>query len=77
MAVTEIRKPTARQRAIAILEEVGSTGISKSEMRRRLEGNPGAFRRLMMSMEDKGEMVVTEEDWPTCGPTRVLRLPPA
>ena len=75
MATAETRAPTRREQAIAILREVGEDGISKSEMKKRLGGNPGAFRRLMQSMEDKGEMLVTEENWPTCGPTKVLRLP--
>jgi hypothetical protein len=75
MTTTEVRKPTARERAIAILEEVGEEGISKSAMKTKIGGNPGAFRRLMMSMEDKGEMTVTEEDRPTCGLTKVLRKP--
>jgi hypothetical protein len=75
MTTTEVRQPTARERAIAILEEVGDKGISKSSMKTRIGGNPGAFRRLMLSMEGKEEMTVTEEDWPTCGPTKVLRKP--
>lgn len=75
MTITETRQPTARERAIAILEKVGDEGISKSAMKAKIGGNPGAFRRLMLSMEDRGEMTVTEEDWPTCGPTKVLRKP--
>lgn len=66
---------TARERAIEALREAGEAGMSKSQLRQLIGGNPGAFRRLMQSMEDKGEITVTEEAWPTCGPTKVLRIP--
>jgi hypothetical protein len=75
MSTTETRAPTRREQAKVILREAGEDGISKSEMRKKLGGNAGAFRRLMQSMEDKEEMTVTEEVWPTCGPTKVLRHP--
>lgn len=74
-AEKEMKTPTMREQVIAHLQEVGSEGMSKSAMRKRVGGNPGAFRRLMQSMEDKEEITITEEKWPTCGPTKVLRLP--
>lgn len=67
---------TARERVIKLLTE-NPDGMSKSELRRHIDGNAGAFRRLIASMEDKGEITITEEDRPNCGPTRVVRLPVA
>jgi predicted ArsR family transcriptional regulator len=64
--------PTARQRAIAILRD-HPDGMSKNELRQAVGGNSGAFRRLLQSMEDRGEISVTVEDRPNCGPTKVHR----
>jgi hypothetical protein len=64
---------TARQRVLKALQE-NPDGMSRSELRKLIGGNAGAFRRLMQSMEDKEEIVVTEETRPTCGPTKVHRI---
>lgn len=64
---------TARQRAIQALVEAGDKGLSKAQLKEKVGGNAGAFRRLLSSMEDKGEVVVTEEDNPNWGPTKIHR----
>lgn len=63
--------PTARQRALQVLIE-NPEGVSKSELRKIIGGNAGAFRRLMQSMEDKGEIAVREEHRASCGLTKVV-----
>jgi hypothetical protein len=64
---------TQRERTIKILQD-NPEGVSKSELRRQLDGNAGAFRRLVQNMQDKGEIVITEENRPDCGLTKVVRL---
>ena len=73
MNATKTKPKTARERALEYLRE-HPEGASKSELRRVVGGNAGAFRRLVQSMEDKGEITVTEEHRPTCGLTRVHRI---
>lgn len=68
--------PTARQRVLNALRD-NPDGMSKSELRQEIGGNAGAFRRLMQSMLDRGEVVVIEELRPTCGLTKVHKLPEA
>lgn len=65
---------TARQRAIDALRYAGEEGLSKAQLREAVGGNAGAFRRLLQSMEDKGELFVREENRPTCGLTKVHTL---
>lgn len=72
----ETKTPTARDRAIQALRE-HPTGLSKSELRKIVGGNAGAFRRLIQSMIDKEEISVHEENRPTCGLTKVHTLGPA
>lgn len=64
---------TARERVLEALRE-NPEGLSKSELRKTVGGNAGAFRRLIQSMEDRDEIVVTEEHRPTCGLTKVHRI---
>jgi hypothetical protein len=75
MPLTEAKQKskTARERALESLRE-NPQGMSKSELRREVGGNAGAFRRLIQSMLDKGEILVYEEDRPTCGPTKVHKI---
>lgn len=63
---------TAREKALQALRDKPN-GMSKSELSKLLDMNPGAYRRLIMSMESKREIVITEEVRPTCGPTKVVR----
>lgn len=65
---------TNRQRVIDLLRE-NPSGLTKSKLREEIGGNAGAFRRLMQSMEDKGEIVVSLEEVPNWGPTKIHRLP--
>lgn len=65
--------PTARDRALAALRE-NPDGLSKSELRKAVGGNAGAFRRLVQSMLDKDEIVVSEEHRPSCGLTKVHKI---
>lgn len=67
---------TARERVLEVLRE-SPNGVSKSELYRRIGGNTGAFRRLIMSMEGREEILITEEDRPSCGLTRVVTIPDA
>jgi hypothetical protein len=67
---------TARQRVIEDLRAAGEDGRSKSELRRLVGGNAGAFRRLIQSMLDKEEVVAADELRPECGLTKVHRLGP-
>lgn len=71
---TSMTKPTARARALRALGE-HPEGLSKSRLREVIGGNAGAFRRLIQSMERKGEIVITEEDVPQWGFTKIVRLP--
>ncbi len=64
---------TARFRAMEMLREAGERGMSKSQLRVALEVNPGVFRRLIMSMEDKEQVTITEEMNPNWGPTKIVR----
>lgn len=70
-------QPTARMRAISALRAAGPEGMSKRELRDAVGGNTGAFRRLLMSMEDREEVTIIEEHRPNCGPTKVHTLGPA
>jgi hypothetical protein len=72
MTAAKTKTPTARERALEALRD-SSDGMSKSELRKYVGGNAGAFRRLVQSMIDKDEITVTEEYRPTCGLTKVLR----
>jgi len=72
-APTRIKSKTARERALDALRE-HPEGLSKSELRKEIGGNAGAFRRLIQSMIDKDEITVTEEHRPTCGLTKVHRI---
>lgn len=67
------RSLTARERALQALE-ASPNGLSKSELRKKVGGNAGAFRRLVQSMIDKDEITVHEEYRPTCGLTKVHKL---
>jgi hypothetical protein len=69
----ETMKATARQRIIQELE-TNPEGLSKSALRERIGGNGGAFRRLIQSMIDRDEIVVTRVDRPDCGPTNIHTL---
>lgn len=71
MSTVEVH--TARQRALSILRANAETGLTKNQLREALEVNPGVFRRLIQSMEDKGEVTVTEEEVPNWGPTKFVR----
>jgi hypothetical protein len=71
---TSMTKPTARARALRALEE-HPEGLSKSRLREIIEVNTGVWRRLILSMEVKGEVVITEEDVPQWGFTKIVRLP--
>jgi hypothetical protein len=62
---------TARERALKVLDD-RPDGVSKSELRKIIGGNAGAFRRLIQSMEDKDEIKIHEEHRPTCGLTKVV-----
>ena len=74
MTATQNKKAaTARERALEALRE-SPEGLSKSELRKIVGGNAGAFRRLVQSMLDKREITVHEEDRPTCGLTKVHRI---
>jgi hypothetical protein len=64
-------KVTARDRALTFLRQ-HPDGVSKSELRREIGGNAGAFRRLVASMEDKDEITIHEEHRPSCGLTKVV-----
>lgn len=66
---------TARDRVRAVLTEAGEEGLSKSELARRVGLNQGAFRKLVQSMVDKGEVTVTTEYRDLGGKTAVHRLP--
>lgn len=66
------REETARERALRTLRE-HPEGLSKNQLREAVGGNSGAFRRLVQSMEDRGEIVVFEEERPNCGLTKVHR----
>lgn len=74
MYTSEAKKAsmTARQRALEVLQ-ANPDGMSKSRLREEVGGNAGAFRRLIQSMEDKGEIVVSEEFVPHWGPTKFIR----
>lgn len=72
MNATKQKPQTARERALDALRE-SPDGLSKSELRKKVGGNAGAFRRLVQSMIDKDEIVVSEEHRPTCGLTKVHR----
>lgn len=63
---------TAREKALKALND-HPDGLSKSRLREIVGGNPGAFRRLVQSMEDKNEITITEEDNPNWGPTKIVR----
>ena len=65
---------TARQRVIEELRRKPE-GLSKSQLREIIGGNNGAFRRLMQSMVDREEVVVEEVELPTCGLTKIHKLP--
>lgn len=69
---TTSKPQTARERALIALR-ASESGMSKSELRKAIGGNAGAFRRLIQSMIDKDEITVTEENRPTCGLTKVHR----
>jgi hypothetical protein len=66
------KPPTARERALAALAE-HPDGLSKNQLRDLLDVNAGVFRRLIMSMEDKDEITITEEHNPNWGPTKIVR----
>lgn len=67
------RSITARERALQALRD-SDNGMSKSELRKVVGGNAGAFRRLVQSMIDKDEIFVVEEHRPTCGLTKVHKI---
>lgn len=64
---------TARERALEALQK-NPDGLSKSELYRHVGGNTGAYRRLIQSMTDKGEIKVRDEDRASCGLTRVVTI---
>lgn len=70
---SEKKHVTARESALKHLAAAGDSGLSKSDLSRKLDMNPGAYRRLLMSMTDKGEISITEEFSPKWGPTKVVR----
>lgn len=65
---------TARNRVLNALRD-RPKGMSKAELRSVIGGNNGAFRRLIQSMVDREEVIVEEEVRPTCGLTKVHKLP--
>lgn len=73
MNATKEKPKTARERALDALRKAPD-GLSKSELRKEIGGNAGAFRRLVQSMIDKDEVVVSEEHRATCGLTKVHRI---
>jgi hypothetical protein len=73
VTMQKLKGPTARERALQALRD-HPEGLSKSELRKIIGGNAGAFRRLIQSMIDKKEIAVFEEDRPTCGPTKVHKI---
>lgn len=64
---------TARERALEALRQ-NPDGLSKSELRRIIGGNSGAYRRLIQSMVDRGEIKVRDENRSSCGLTRVVTI---
>lgn len=68
------KQATARERVLAYLK-ANPGGVSKSKLRDEIGGNAGAFRRLISSMEDREEIVITEEHNPNWGPTKIVRVP--
>lgn len=52
---------STRNRILQVLGEEPS-GLSKAELQRRVERNPGAFRRARHRLVEEGLIVVTEED---------------
>lgn len=72
-STTKTKPKTARERALEVLA-AHPGGLSKSELRKEIGGNAGAFRRLIQSMIDKDEISVHEEHRPTCGLTKVHRI---
>lgn len=72
-STTKTKTKTARERALDALR-ANPDGLSKNELRQEIGGNAGAFRRLIMSMIDKDEIIVVEEHRPTCGLTKVHKL---
>lgn len=66
------RSMTARERAMEALRD--KPGMSKSELYRIVGGNTGAYRRLIQSMQDRGEISIATENRPSCGKTRVITL---
>lgn len=68
------KQATARERVLAYLAE-NPDGASKSRLNRLVDGNKGAFRRLIDSMESLGQVVIIDMMDPDCGPTKIVRLP--
>lgn len=63
---------TARKRAGEILAGQPD-GMSKSALHRELGCNRGTFRKLIASMEEKGEISVSMEDVPGQGTTAIVK----
>lgn len=72
-SATKAKTKTARERALDALR-ANPDGLSKSELRKEIGGNAGAFRRLIQSMIDKDEIIVVEEHRATCGLTKVHKI---
>lgn len=64
---------TTRERALEVLQD-HPLGLSKSELYRHVGGNSGAFRRLVQSMVDKGEINIRDENRASCGHTKVVTI---
>jgi hypothetical protein len=69
---TRAKQATARERVKAFLL-ANPDGVSKSKLRDEIGGNAGAFRRLLSSMEDCEEIVITDDFNPNWGPTKIVR----
>lgn len=77
MGIMQETKITARQFVRQVLSE-NPEGFSKNELYRRIvehQGscNTGAYRRLIQSMLDDGDITLTEVDEPLWGLTKWVR----
>lgn len=64
---------TVRIRLLQALAEAGDTGLSRSELQRAADCNPGRFRTVLTQLVAAGDVVATEERTKH-GPTMVHRL---
>lgn len=64
---------TVRERMLGALARAGAAGLSRSELQRAADCNPGRFRTVLAQVVSSGEVVVATEDR-NHGPTSVHRL---